>query len=219
MKSAVRTFLSLLIAVGLIIALWPVGQTAYARWSQSRLQAQWQEQAAQQVQPGAVKPVAVKPGTAAKAKPTTDAVKKPVKTAVKRPKPRPWPSTRIVIPEAEVDAVVVQGMDESSLRRGPGHAPFSALPGEIGNCIISGHRNVYGSPFYKVDQLLPGSEIILSTPRGDFVYKVLLIYSVPDNDTSPYKADDPNVAQLTLITCTLPHTVERVIITAQMDPQ
>lgn len=132
---------------------------------------------------------------------------------------QPWPPTRIIIPEIDLDAVVVQGDDEASLRDGPGHDPNSALPGQIGNCVIGAHRNVYGSYFYRIDELLPGSRITLRTPDGKFRYQVVQTYQVADTQGAQVKAAPPNSPPLlTLYTCTLPRSTNRLVVSAQLLP-
>ena len=52
----------------------------------------------------------------------------------------------IVIPSAGVDWAFVEGVDGASLHNGVGHMPGTALPGEPGNAVLSGHRTTYGAP-------------------------------------------------------------------------
>ena len=49
------------------------------------------------------------------------------------------------------------------------------MPGEIGRCVISGHRTTYGAPFNKIDLLEIGDLIYLETKNG-----FLFTYSVTD---------------------------------------
>ncbi|HEX9682414.1 MAG TPA: sortase, partial [Acidimicrobiales bacterium] len=72
--------------------------------------------------------------------------------------------TRIIIPALDVDVVVVEGVGASALRAGAGHYPKTALPCEVGNVAIAGHRTTYGRPFHNLDLLDPGDTIILKTP-------------------------------------------------------
>ena len=39
------------------------------------------------------------------------------------------------------EIVIWENVDEETLRRGPGWLPSSAFPGEMGSCIVYGHRN------------------------------------------------------------------------------
>lgn len=117
--------------------------------------------------------------------------------------------------------MVVQGLDESALRRGPGHDPNSGLPGEAGNCVIAGHRNTYGSWFYRLDELWSGSVIRLKTAKQTFTYTVVEVTTVSDTDTTVLRApDDENAPpRLTLITCTLPHTSNRIVAVAELQTE
>jgi LPXTG-site transpeptidase (sortase) family protein len=95
-------------------------------------------------------------------------------------KPR-WPLTKLTIADIGLETFVVQGMDDAALRRGPGHDVNSSLPGE-GNCVIAGHRNVYGSFFYRLDELLPGAPIVLQSSNGKFTYIVEAVFVTPDTN-------------------------------------
>jgi|SRR5690625_240995 len=57
-------------------------------------------------------------------------------------------------------------------RMGIGHYPETALPGEIGNFSMAGHRTTYGKPFNQVAELEVGDPIIVQTPEVWYVYRV-----------------------------------------------
>ncbi|MDE0604663.1 MAG: sortase [bacterium] len=80
---------------------------------------------------------------------------------------------RMQIPAIDVDKTVVEGVRVSDLRKGPGHYPTTAFPGQAGNSAIAGHRTTYGAPFGEIDKLLPDDEIIITTIQGEFIYRVL----------------------------------------------
>ena len=82
------------------------------------------------------------------------------------------PLGRIELPSIGVDKTVVFGVGRDTLRSGPGNYPSSALPGEMGNVAIAGHRTTHGAPFGDLDQLAPGDEIHLDTPAGRLTYRV-----------------------------------------------
>jgi sortase A len=79
---------------------------------------------------------------------------------------------RIAIPSIGANFIVVQGTDEGSLEKGPGHYPTSALPGLGETVAIAGHRTTYLAPFRHLDSLKPGERIVLRMPYGRFVYTV-----------------------------------------------
>src|SRR6202012_2494772 len=68
--------------------------------------------------------------------------------------------------------VVVQGTDEASLEKGPGHYPSTALPGLGQTVAIAGHRTTYLEPFRHLNALSPGNRIVLRMPYGRFTYIV-----------------------------------------------
>lgn len=79
---------------------------------------------------------------------------------------------RIRLPTLGRSYVLVQGTDSASLRKGPGHYPDTALPGEPGTVAVAGHRTTYLAPFRTIDQLHPGDPIVLEMPYGKFTYRV-----------------------------------------------
>ncbi len=79
---------------------------------------------------------------------------------------------RIEIPKIGADYVVVEGTDETSLEKGPGHYPATALPGLGQTVAIAGHRTTYLAPFRHLDSLSPGDRITVTMPYGRFVYIV-----------------------------------------------
>jgi sortase A len=109
--------------------------------------------------------------------------------------------TRIVIPDIDVDVVVVEGTTASALRAGAGHYPDTPLPCEIGNVGIAGHRTTYGRPFHNLDLLKPGMEITLQTPIGECTYEITEEpFAVSPKDVGVV-ANTPDEATLTLTTC------------------
>lgn len=79
---------------------------------------------------------------------------------------------RITIPRIGASYLVVQGTDEGSLEKGPGHYPSTALPGLGQTVAIAGHRTTYLAPFRHIDVLRPGDRIVLQMPYGRFAYTV-----------------------------------------------
>jgi len=182
----------LLIAVGVVLMCWPLGQRAFGWMAQRELHRQWAADAAK-----ATLPVSA---SADHSLQTTDSPA--------------WQKTRIIIPDLHIDAVVVNGFDEDALRRGPAHDPRSAMPGQQGNCVIAAHRNVYGAWFARVDDLFAGSLVQLKTPTATYDYHTVSIMRVSETDRSVLAPPSDGTARLTLITCTLPHSSDRMIVSA-----
>jgi sortase A len=68
--------------------------------------------------------------------------------------------------------VVVEGTGYEDLKRGPGHYPGTALPGQVGNFAVAGHRTTYLAPFSRLDALRSGDSIVLETKQMWFTYRV-----------------------------------------------
>jgi sortase A len=68
---------------------------------------------------------------------------------------------------------IVEGVDDASLEKGPGHYPKTAIPGQIGNFAIAGHRVGKGEPFLNLDQLKAGDSIVVQTADKWYIYTIL----------------------------------------------
>lgn len=96
--------------------------------------------------------------------------------------------------------VIVEGVALRDLRDGPGHYPGTALPGQTGNFVVSGHRTTYGAPFNRVNELRPGDAVVIETRDTWYTYRVTsteivrptaieVTYPVPkQQDVKPTKA-------------------------------
>jgi sortase A len=79
---------------------------------------------------------------------------------------------RIFIPRIGASYTVVQGTDELSLEKGPGHYPGTALPGMGLTVAVAGHRTTYLAPFRRINELAAGNRIVVTMPYGRFTYRV-----------------------------------------------
>ncbi len=79
---------------------------------------------------------------------------------------------RIRIDDVNIDYVFVEGTDTSSLQKGPGHYPDTALPGQGKTIGIAGHRTTYLAPFRRIDQIEDGAEVVLEMPYATLTYEV-----------------------------------------------
>lgn len=89
---------------------------------------------------------------------------------------------RIRIPGAEVDHVMVSGVSREVLKQGPGHMPWTPLPGQPGNAVVSGHRTTYGAAFADLDRVQVGDQIYVETTIGSHTYRVREILVVEPTD-------------------------------------
>jgi sortase A len=103
--------------------------------------------------------------------------------------------------------VVIEGVTVADLRKGPGHYPGTAMPGGIGNFVVSGHRTTYAAPFNRVDELHDGDKILVDTRDKQFVYKVtgekvVLPTQVDVTEPVPFHPGaKPTKRLITLTTC------------------
>jgi sortase A len=82
------------------------------------------------------------------------------------------PIGRIVIPNIDLDIVVVQGTSTGDLTKGPGHYPSTPFPGQPGTTAIAGHRTTYLAPFRHLDSLHGGDRVELQMPYATLQYGV-----------------------------------------------
>lgn len=120
-------------------------------------------------------------------------------TPIPIPTPGPQAATRIVIPAIQVDSVIVEGDTWELLKQGVGHHVGTPHPGEIGNAVYSGHNDVYGEVFRRLEELKPGDLIKLYAGATAFQYEVKRTRIVGPKETSVMSATRD--ATLTLITC------------------
>ena len=119
--------------------------------------------------------------------------------------------------------VVVEGVEVDDLKKGPGHIPETADPGELGNVVFSGHRTTYGAPFARLDELRPGDAVVVETRDGWFTYTVRgtqivaptaveVTYAVPGDSTAR-----PTKRLLTLTTCHPRYSArQRMVVQAEL---
>jgi LPXTG-site transpeptidase (sortase) family protein len=85
----------------------------------------------------------------------------------------------IEIPKIGLAEDLHTGMTLTAIDRGPSWWPGTARPGELGNVVVAGHRTTRTRPFYKLNELTAGDEVIFTTAAGRFVYEVRGLVYVP----------------------------------------
>src|SRR5262245_40933592 len=162
-----RRTLSLLLVVAGVVLLTYVGYSYFSMYrEQRRLARQWEEQ---QAHPN----LSATPVTA-----QDDGL------------------TRVSIPKISLDAIIVEGTSHRQLKLGPGHLKDTATPGEMGNSVISAHRDTFFRHLYELNK---GDEIIVKRLGRTFTYQVISKKIVEPDDTTVLAPSTD--AKLTLITC------------------
>ena len=122
---------------------------------------------------------------------------------------------RLEIPRIGINAVVVEGTTDGSLRKGLGHMEGTPLPGMGENFSVAGDRVLYGAPFLNLDDLSEGDEIKVKTTYGQFIYNVASTKITDPEDTDILKF--PGFEAITLITCDPPwDTSHRLIVQGKL---
>ena len=131
--------------------------------------------------------------------------------------------SHLYIPKINVNVPFGTG-DASALERGAWwRQPQNGNPVDGGNFVLSAHRFIMGltpqqtlkeSPFYHIDKLTVGDELIVDYKGARYTYVISKIYAVkPDAIEIEQRTDQP---QLTLYSCTLGGSADgREVIIAQ----
>ena len=103
---------------------------------------------------------------------------------------------------------VVEGVTDTDLAKGIGHVRASAMPGEIGNFVIAGHRATNGEPLAEIDRVEAGDTVVLRTRTDWYVYTLEMDRIVSPDSVwvmSPVPGEargtKPTEALITVITC------------------
>ena len=147
---------------------------------------------------------------------------KEVQKEEKKPPPPPESGElvgRLTIARLGVSAIVLEGVDKRTLRRGAGHIPATALPDQDeGNVGIAAHRD---SHFRSLKDIREDDTIELTTLDGTFRYQVEWTKIVKPADVSVLEPTDEPA--LTLVTCYPFYYVgsapERFIVRARRIPE
>lgn len=148
-------------------------------------------------------------------------------TTLALPTPLPVPDPGTVEPVVElatfelpaigVTQTMYEGVTLGTLDLGPGHWPGSALPGQIGNMVIGGHRMSHSHPFRDLDLLVPGDELVLTDATGRHVYRVVGTEIV--NPDAMWILDQTPASTATLFAChPKGSTKQRIVVHFELDP-
>lgn len=125
----------------------------------------------------------------------------------------------IKIPYLGVSANIVEGSD-AELQYGVGHVAGTALPGQPGNCVLSGHRAyIPMHPFMHLPKLREGDTVELTMQGQSYTYEIYKIFEVTPEDTWVIHPQEGETAMVTLITCTpIPSFTHRLICWGRLIP-
>ncbi|HWR36646.1 MAG TPA: class D sortase [Clostridia bacterium] len=104
--------------------------------------------------------------------------------------------TRLSIPKINLLAVIVEGTSRKKLLLGPGHIENTAAPGELGNSVITAHRDTF---FRHIYELTKGDDLLVQRNGKSYKYEVTGKKIVSPSDVSVIQPTTEG--RLTLITC------------------
>ena len=125
----------------------------------------------------------------------------------------------------DYEVPILSGTNSDVLSRGVGHYRSTAMPGQVGNFAVAGHRVTHGQPFARLLELNRGDKVIVETRTTIFSY---VLDVAPRNltvkssdgwllDPVPGKNTAPTKALLTLTTCQdLFHSQDRSVATGHL---
>ncbi len=121
----------------------------------------------------------------------------------------------IAIPKLGIDTPLLEGIRLTTLDNSPGHWPGSAMPGEVGNVVVAGHRTSHDAPFRDLDQLVAGDVVEFTTAPGLINYTVTGTQIVdPD---AIWIVDPTNTPAATLFACHPPgSTRQRIVVNPEL---
>lgn len=103
---------------------------------------------------------------------------------------------RLRVPRLGLDAIVVNGTDSSTLKKGPGRYAGSFVPGEGELVYVAGHRTTYSAPFARIDRLEHGDLVTFEVPYATFTYRVRDHVIVPADDVDRLRSRGREVLAL-----------------------
>jgi len=123
--------------------------------------------------------------------------------------------TRVLIPKINLDAMVLEGTGRKQLNLGPGHMSNTPEPGEVGNTVITAHRDTF---FRHIYELSKGDTVEIRRNWKLYSYEVTGKRVVKPEDLSVLKQTSDRT--LTLITCYPTYYIgpapDRLVVFARM---
>jgi LPXTG-site transpeptidase (sortase) family protein len=127
------------------------------------------------------------------------------------------------IPRMGKQWVIVQGVTQADIRYAPGHYEKSAMPGQVGNFSIAGHRTP--AIFWDMDKIQVGDEIVVETKTTWYVYKTTQSHVVAPQAVqvvAPVPNQPGKKATQSMLTLTTCHpkfnNYQRLVVHAALDP-
>lgn len=107
----------------------------------------------------------------------------------------------LIIEKINLKMIIMDGVDEETLRVAAGRMPGTGKFDEIGNVVLAGHRSyTFGKYFNRLDELEPGDRIVVQTKDKKLEYEVYRKHVIEPDDLSILEQSETEKI-LTLFTC------------------
>jgi len=103
---------------------------------------------------------------------------------------------KLQVPRLNMSVVVLEGSDDATLKKGPGHIEETAFPGELGNVGIAGHRDTHFRPLRNIRI---NDKVIVTTKTSTIEYFIDSVDIIHPTDMEIL--DPTSGPTLTLVTC------------------
>jgi sortase A len=129
-----------------------------------------------------------------------------------------WPIARLVVPNLDIDQIVLEGAYGRTLAFGPGYLEASARPGERGVMILTGHRDTH---FAFLEHVQTGERFVLQSSDGHIHSYRIGDRRIVDSRTGGIPLDREHPT-LVLVTCypfhtPIPGSPLRWVVTAEAE--
>lgn len=207
----------LLIAMGIVVLLFPKLSEMYYDHKQEQLLKEWQVSLQNidiEEEPTGQEQERKETGKPAS---TRSAVKVSNKRDSSKPKTDGNAGGVLTIEKINLKLPILQGATQENMRTTVASIAGTGKPGEVGNYAIAGHRNrTYGRNFNRLDELELGDRIGVNDGRESYDYEVTEKLYVKPEEVWVLKSNGSD-KEITLVTChPLVNPTHRLIVKGKM---
>jgi len=124
----------------------------------------------------------------------------------------------LIIPKIDVQMLIMDGVDDDTLRVAVGRLPNTDNFDEVGNCVLAGHRSyTFGKYLNRLNELDIGDKITIRTKNKTLNYTIYATKIIEPDDFSIIEKNGTDKI-LTVFTCHPPGVgSHRLVVQATQD--
>ena len=195
----------LLVLAGLGIICYPTARDMYYEYQQRKLTAEWLASLEQlDVEPAQAPEENEAPDSQAAPAPVIDLTKEM--------------EGLLIIDKIRLRVPILPGITKRNLDLAVASVESTGKPGQEGNYVIAGHNSrTYGLLFNRLDELVPGDEIVVQCKDSTYTYEVIESVIVQPDEVQ-ILLPEGNKKQITLVTCdySVPKPYLRLIVKGEL---